>query len=173
MTFGKLGAQKPQPEAERSKNAMGKRKTPLMSVAISLLAVTAVLWVYIFVTADGEAVAEEPSIPLQPGWTLVNVDKIKVDRPTEPKATYTIIGVAKTADGKVAAVNTRYSDMTGWVYTLRMYDCDKRSLFTLGSGETYQDMLLSRPDPHWGGLVEGSSATQVARIACEMIGKRI
>ena len=61
-------------------------------------------------------------------------------------------------DGKVVAMNTRYSRQTGWVYTMRAYDCENGKLFTLGSGETFEEMQVYRPDTQWGQLIQGSSA---------------
>ncbi|WLS00863.1 hypothetical protein [Shinella sumterensis] len=70
-------------------------------------------------------------------------------------------------------MNTRYSRQTGWVYTMRAYDCENGKLFTLGSGETFEEMQVYRPDTQWGQLIQGSSATQVAAISCRKIGKSL
>ena len=106
-------------------------------------------------------------------WTVVSTDKVALKRPGEPKATYTVIGVARTADGKAVAMNTRYSDAAGTDYVMRVYDCEAAKLFTVGSGVTFEAMQVYRPDTGWGDLVEGSSATMVARVACSKIGKSL
>ncbi|WP_284776569.1 hypothetical protein [Agrobacterium sp. lyk4-40-TYG-31] len=98
---------------------------------------------------------------------------IKVDRPLEPKATYKVVAIGKGPEGSVVSINTRYSDASGWVYTTRAFKCDTGRLKTLGSGETVEGMLKSKADPSWGQLMGGSSATQVAEIACTQIGKRL
>lgn len=98
---------------------------------------------------------------------------IIVNRPSEPKATYRVVALGKGPEGSVVSVNTRYSDASGWVYTTRAFKCDSGRLRTLGSGETVDGMLKSKADPNWGQLVGGSSATQVAEIACEQSGKSL
>lgn len=70
-------------------------------------------------------------------------------------------------------MNTRYSRQTGWVYTMRAYDCENGKRFTLGSGERFEEMQVYRPDTQWGQLIQGSSATQVAAISCRKIGKSL
>jgi hypothetical protein len=153
-----------------------QRDRRLRSIASWLFGVTATLFV---VTAllpspdDGSAVAQDQPLPTRDGWTVVSTEKIAIQRPSEPQATYAVIGVAKTADGKAVAMNTRYSQQSGWNYTMRGYDCERGKLFTYGSGTTFEEMQVYRPDPHWGQLIDGSSATQVAAIACRMIGKTL
>lgn len=141
----------------------------LFGVAGTLFLVTALLPS----PDDGGAVAQDQSIPTRDGWTVVSTDKITLQRPSEPQATYTIIGIAKTTDGKVVAMNTRYSKQSGWDYTMRGYDCERGKLFTFGSGITFEEMQIPRPDNQWGQLIQGSSATQVAAIACRKIGKSL
>lgn len=66
--------------------------------------------------------------------------------------------------------------MTGvvlWVYTTRAVKCESGRMKTFGSGETVAEMLKSPPTPTWGPLIGGSSATQLAEIACSQSGKRL
>jgi hypothetical protein len=98
---------------------------------------------------------------------------IKVDRPMEPKATYKVIAIGKGPEGSLVSINTRYSDASGWVYTTRAVKCEAGRMKTLGSGETVEGMLKSKADSSWGPLVGGSSASQVAEIACSQSGKRL
>ena len=107
------------------------------------------------------------------GVTDLNAVDIAVTRPSEPKAAYKVIALGKGPEGSVVSVHTRYSDVTGWVYTARAIKCDTGKMKTLGSGETVEGMLKSKADPSWGALMDGSSATQVAGIACERSGKRL
>ncbi|KQQ72441.1 hypothetical protein ASF70_12995 [Rhizobium sp. Leaf321] len=103
---------------------------------------------------------------------LKSVD-IAVDRPSEPKASYKVIAIGKGPEGSVVSINTRYSDASGWVYTTRAFQCDSGRLKTLASGETVDGMLKSKADASWSRLMDGSSATQVAEIACAQSGKRL
>lgn len=98
---------------------------------------------------------------------------VLVSRPNEPKATYKVVAIGKGPEGSVVSINTRYSDASGWVYTTRAVKCDSGRMKTLGSGETVEGMLKSKADLNWGPLVGGSSATQVAEIACAQSGKRL
>lgn len=107
------------------------------------------------------------------GVTGLKAVDVLVSRPNEPKATYKVVALGKGPEGSVVSVNTRYSDASGWVYTTRAVKCDSGRMRTLGSGETVEGMLKSKADPSWGPLVDGSSATQVAEIACSQSGKRL
>lgn len=98
---------------------------------------------------------------------------IKVDRPMEPKATYKVVAIGKGPEGSVVSINTRYSDASGWVYTTRAVKCESGRMKTLGSGETVEGMVKSKADQSWAPLVGGSSASQVAEIACSQSGKRL
>lgn len=107
------------------------------------------------------------------GVTGLKMADVIVSRPSEPKATYKVVGLGSGPEGSVVSVNTRYSDASGWVYTTRAVKCDTGRMKTLGSGETVEGMLKSKADPSWGPLVGGSSASQVAEIACSQSGKRL
>lgn|GEM_PF-5274409 len=107
------------------------------------------------------------------GVTGLKAADILVNRPIEPKATYNVVAIGKGPEGSVVSINTRYSDASGWVYTTRAVKCDSGRMKTLGSGETVDGMLKSKADPSWGPLMDGSSATQVAEIACAQSGKRL
>lgn len=159
-------------QAPKPKKGMGLlAKIGLSTVAV--VAGTFGMLVILALTDDGPAVAKTESLPTRDGWTVVSTEKTPLRRPSEPQATYSVIGVAKTADGKAVAMNTRYSQQSGWTYTMRAFDCENGKLFTLGSGETFEAMQVYRPDPHWGQLIDGSSATQVAAVACNKIGKTL
>lgn len=107
------------------------------------------------------------------GVTGLKAVNILVSRPNEPKATYKVIAIGTGPEGSVVSINTRYSDASGWVYTTRAIKCDSAQLMTLGSGETVEGMVKSKADPNWGPLIGGSSATQVAEIACSQSGKSL
>ncbi|UED35951.1 hypothetical protein [Rhizobium ruizarguesonis] len=98
---------------------------------------------------------------------------ILISRPSEPKATYKVVALGTGPEGSIVSVNTRYSEASGWVYTTRAVKCDSGRMKTLGSGETVAGMLKSKADTSWGPLIGGSSATQVAEIACSQNGKRL
>ncbi len=110
------------------------------------------------------------SVQIQ-GVSELKAVEIAVSRPSEPKATYNVVAIGKGPEGSVISVNTRYSDMSGWVYTTRAIKCAIGKMKTLGSGETVAGMLKSKADPSWGPLIGGSSACQVAEIACSQSGK--
>lgn len=107
------------------------------------------------------------------GVTGLKAVDLLVNRPNEPKATYKVVAIGKDPEGSVVSVNTRYSDASGWVYTTRAVKCDSGRMMTLGSGDTVEGMLKSKADPSWRPLVGGSSASQVAEIACSQSGKRL
>lgn len=98
-------------------------------------------------------------------------EPVVVNRPSEPKATYTVASVTKNKQGQAVSVNTRYSSATGWVFTKRVYDCGKGTLRTLGDGETFAAMKASRSSSPVTDIVPGSSAADVGVIACNAIGK--
>lgn len=129
--------------------------------------------VFSFATPEATTSAQEQSLPIRDDWTVVSTKKVAFKRPGEPTATYTVFGVARTGDGKAVAMNTRYSDAAGTDYVVRVYDCEAAKLFTVGSGVTFEAMQVYRPDTRWSELVEGSSATRVAAIACTSIGKQL
>ncbi len=93
-------------------------------------------------------------------------ERLVVPRPSEPQATYTIIQIKIGKSGNPVAVNTRYSSATGWSFTKREYDCQGRRMRTLGSHDTYKQMLKSAGDPNWAPLVAGSSAQMVGAAVC-------
>ncbi len=108
-----------------------------------------------------------------PGVSALKAVDFLVDRPIEPRATYVVVALGKGPEGSVVSINTRYSNASGWVYTTRALKCSSGQMKTLGSGETVEGMLKSKSDPSWGPLVSGSSATQVAEIACTQSGTRL
>lgn len=108
-----------------------------------------------------------------PGVSALKAVDFLVDRPIEPRATYVVVAIGKGPEGSVVSINTRYSNASGWVYTTRALKCSSGQMKTLGSGETVEGMLKSKSDPSWGPLVSGSSATQVAEIACTHSGTRL
>src|SRR5690606_5331744 len=95
------------------------------------------------------------------------------NRPNEPQAKYTVIAIGNGPEGSVAAVNSRYSDASGWGYTVRAVKCETGRMKTLGYGDTIEKMNASSADPKWGPLIGGSSATQVSEIACRESGKQL
>lgn len=97
-------------------------------------------------------------------------ERVVVPRPSEPQATYAIIQVTRGKWGNPISVNTRYSAATGWTYTKREYDCRAKRVRTLGSHDTYQQMLKSKGDPTWAPLVPGSSAEMVGSAVCRLSG---
>lgn len=105
-----------------------------------------------------------------PGVSALRAADILFDRPIEPRATYVVIALGKGPEGSVVSINTRYSHASGWAYTARAVKCGSGQMRTLGSGETVEGMLKSKTDPSWGPLFSGSSATQVAEIACAKNG---
>lgn len=105
-----------------------------------------------------------------PGVSALKAVDILVDRPIEPRAAYVVVALGKGPEGSVASINTRYSNASGWVYTIRAVKCSIGQMRTLGSGETVEGMVKSKSDSSWGPLVSGSSATQVAEIACAKNG---
>ena len=136
--------------------------------ASSLIAVIAVCIPTVSIAQDIDLKAVKIS-----GVTGLKAVDILVNRPLEPKATYKIVAIGKGPEGSVASINTRYSDASGWVYTTRAFKCDSGRMMTLRSGETVEGMLKSKADPSWGPLLDGSSATQVAEIACSESGRRL
>lgn len=98
---------------------------------------------------------------------------VLVNRPIEPKATYKVLAIGSGPEGSVVSINTRFSNASGWVYTTRAVKCETGRMITLASGETIEGMLKSKADPSWGPLIGGSSATQVATIACSQSGKQL
>lgn len=105
--------------------------------------------------------------------TGLTSEPYKIDRPSEPYATYLVHRVVKEGGSIVSAINSRQSDQTGVWYTHRRYDCAKGKLFTVGDAETMEGIAGSKSDIRWSGLVEGSSATQVARYACSVAGMEL
>jgi hypothetical protein len=95
-----------------------------------------------------------------------------IDRPGEPQATYTVRKVTYEGKGVVNVLHSRYSGQSGMWFTHARYDCNKGTLFTLAGGETAA-VETSGADFKWSFLVDGSSATQVARLACERVGLKL
>ncbi len=109
----------------------------------------------------------DPLAGIKPGLLK---QPVVLSRPSEPKATYTLVQVTKNAQGQAVSVNTRYSDAAGWTFTQRVYDCKSGRVRTLGDGETYQQMRLSKNGSPFTSIVPGSSAADVGMVACEIIG---
>lgn len=99
-------------------------------------------------------------------------EPLVIDRPGEPQATYTVRKVTYEGKGVVNVLHSRYSNQSGMWFTHARYDCNKGTLFTLAGGET-ATVETSGADYKWSFLVEGSSATQVARLACERVGLKL
>lgn len=135
---------------------------PKIIICIAFIAAT-------FVTAASANELDIKTLNI-PGVSALKAADILVDRPVEPRATYVIVALGKGPEGSVVSINTRYSHASGWVYTARAVKCGSGEMRTLGSGETVEGMLKSKTDPSWGPLFSGSSATQVAEIACAKNG---
>ncbi|ESY03821.1 hypothetical protein X753_19865 [Mesorhizobium sp. LNJC399B00] len=99
-------------------------------------------------------------------------EPLVIDRPGEPQATYTVRKVTYEGKGVVNVLHSRYSSQSGMWFTHARYDCNKGTLFTLGGAETAA-VGTSGADYKWSFLVDGSSATQVARLACERVGLKL
>ncbi|ESZ50922.1 hypothetical protein ACYG9R_06585 [Mesorhizobium sp. RSR565B] len=99
-------------------------------------------------------------------------EPLVIDRPGEPQATYAVRKVTYEGKGVVNVLHSRYSSQSGMWFTHARYDCNKGTLFTLAGGET-ATAETSRADYDWSFLVDGSSATQVARLACERVGLKL
>ncbi len=150
----------------------------LRAIGASMLAVSAVIFLILSAVRSFDSEASSGAATAMSGQPSevasgIIMDKIVLNRPSEPMATYTIIGIARGQDGHPMAVNTRYSPNTGWVYTMRSYDCERGRLFTHASAETFEGLENGKPDPGWGRLMQGSAATQVAAIACRALGKSL
>lgn len=58
------------------------------------------------------------------GVTGLKAADILVNRPIEPKATYNVVAIGKGPEGSVVSINTRYSDASGWVYSIPPVDLE-------------------------------------------------
>ncbi|MER9333065.1 hypothetical protein NKJ06_03475 [Mesorhizobium sp. M0293] len=97
----------------------------------------------------------------------------RVDRAAEPDVRYMVQKVAYEGAGVVNVVSSRSSANTGIWFTQAKYDCNKGTLFDLAGGESQAAMSTKGADYKWSYLVDGSSATMVARFACSKAGLKL
>ncbi|BBD41359.1 hypothetical protein Amn_pc00740 (plasmid) [Aminobacter sp. Y103A] len=75
--------------------------------------------------------------------------------------------------GVVNVISSRRSANTGIWFTQARYDCNKGTLFNLAGGESQVAMSTKGADYKWSYLVDGSSATMLARFACSKAGLKL
>ncbi|PAQ05393.1 MULTISPECIES: hypothetical protein [Mesorhizobium] len=97
----------------------------------------------------------------------------RVDRAGERGVTYMVEKVTYEGAGVVNVISSRGSANTGIWFTQAKYDCNKGALFNLAGGESQSAMSTKGADYKWSYLVNGSSATMVARFACSKAGLKL
>jgi hypothetical protein len=122
-------------------------------------------------TAERTASVTAPVEPEFDGGLLK--EPAEIDRPSEPQATYTLQKITYEGKGVVNVLHSRHSDQSGTWFTHAKYDCNKGTMFTLAYGEDAKALSTRGKDYKWSYLVDGSSATQVARLACKTAGLKL
>jgi len=85
--------------------------------------------------------------------------------PSDPAASYTVIGVSRI-DRRRVTIDTKRVGSSGVTYSRRLVDCESRKLKYLGTGDTYEEMLIERPDENMSDVIYGSIAYYVLERAC-------
>ncbi|QKD03526.1 hypothetical protein [Mesorhizobium loti] len=119
---------------------------------------------------DDKLAPSQPATSAYDGGLLTEATRVD---PGEPVATYTVQKVTSEGAGIVNVINSRYSDNTGAWFTNARYDCNKGTRFTLAGGESQSSMSTKSNDYKWAYLVDGSSASFVARFACSRAGLKL
>ena len=85
--------------------------------------------------------------------------------PTDPRASYAILSVAKMANGNLEVV-TRRKGPSGQSFSRREINCGRMSFRYTGDGDTLAEMKEPYSKGAMGPLTEGSISTYVAKAAC-------
>jgi hypothetical protein len=109
--------------------------------------------------------ADRPSIRTNNQGEFVSV-------PSEPKASFRVLGNTPMANGNIDVV-TRRDDRDGTSYSRREIDCGSMTFRDLGAGATVIAALEDGPDQgEMSALVEGTVPADIARHACSSDGTR-
>lgn len=84
--------------------------------------------------------------------------------PSDAKASYVVL--EKSGKGDIKTIVTRREGSSGVSFSKREYDCKRKLVRYLGSGDTLEQMSRSKPDPKLAPIVQGSIADYVGGIAC-------
>ena len=84
--------------------------------------------------------------------------------PSDPKAQYAVLEKGGTKD--MPTIVTKRTGSSGTSYSKRVFDCKAATVKYLGTGDSLEKMVASRPDPNMAPLVEGSIAYYQWRHAC-------
>lgn len=88
-----------------------------------------------------------------------------LDIPSDARARYWVLGVAGTPERPI--ITTLRVGSSGTTYSRRLYDCAARTVMYLGTGDTMEEAMLSRPDPGMAPIVPEAIADYVGRVACD------
>ena len=100
----------------------------------------------------------------KPGFTPIAFDR------EGDQGAYKILNAEIEGDGFVQTISKRVGP-SGVNYTLRTYDCQRRLVRTLATGETAAALQNLQPDPKMAVMITGSSATMTGDLACKALGR--
>ena len=90
---------------------------------------------------------------------------LRIDVPSDPQASYTVIEVKKIGR-RMVEVTTKRERRSAMSYAKRLVDCSSGTFKYLGDGDTLEAMRQSRPSPNMGPLVQGSISFYISTYAC-------
>ncbi|MCY1293895.1 hypothetical protein D9M70_431680 [compost metagenome] len=116
-----------------------------------------------------QALLPKPVVPrAAPPSTVANAAQeytgTPLQVPSDPGGRYFVLGLSGGKDERT--IITKRVGSSGTSYSKRLYRCSDFTTKYLGTGETFDEMEISRPDPHMTLVVSGSIAAFVGRAAC-------
>ena len=85
--------------------------------------------------------------------------------PTDAKATYAILEIGGKFPNRT--IVTKRIGSSGTSYSKRIYNCSRKTVKYLGTGDNLAEMTSSTPDPNMSEIVPESTADYVGRQACK------
>ncbi len=92
---------------------------------------------------------------------------VKLFIASDPGADYFVLQASNIPGGKLQTITTKRTSRSATSYSRREFDCASSKVRYLGTGQTYEAMLNSKPDAALSLIVTGSIADVVSSVACK------
>lgn len=97
----------------------------------------------------------------------MNGEQIQV--PTDSRASYYALAVEDLGNG-IVEITTKRVAPSGVSFSKRSIKCHRSEFKYLGDGDTYEEMIASKPKSNYAALVDGSISHYVSLYACSKVG---
>ena len=87
--------------------------------------------------------------------------------PSDPRAKYFLIDKTPVSKTGIVIITTSRQGPSGKSFARRRVNCYNNTFKYIGDGDTWEEMLASKPSPRMGKLVRGSISYYISNFACK------